>query len=364
MSLRQITTTQLLLVIVCLSVIAYRTWYARRQRGDRSAQAFSVAVWALAVGTSIQFGAGAVDVATGVPNLGRMLSNCAILTACGAAHVYLVHFWCPTEADHRARREWRRLAVLLPVIVLLFLATPADSASSRADPRHTVAVYSSPYVYLYLTYLGYTLVRGLRELRDCIHLVVDATLRLTLRLGVVGFAAGMAYVAFKFVYLIGHDAGITVPGHEVNTATPMYLTSIGLLALCAVIPPTRAAVTSFREWVRRYRSYQRLYPLWLAFYRAAPTIALDPRTTRLRNLLTVRDLDFLLYRRVIEIRDGQLALRRNVPDVLDTSPDPLARPGADLAAEIRSLEQLAAHLPPLPGSPGPANGLRTARVRG
>jgi hypothetical protein len=43
--------------------------------------------------------------------------------------------------------------------------------------------------------------------------------------------------------------------------------------------------------------------------RAAPEIALAPPSSAFADALTVRDLGFRLYRRVIEIRDGGLALR-------------------------------------------------------
>ena len=40
-----------------------------------------------------------------------------------------------------------------------------------------------------------------------------------------------------------------------------------------------------------------------------PEIALDPAESEFLDRLRIRDLDFRLYRRVIEIRDGRLALR-------------------------------------------------------
>jgi hypothetical protein len=40
-----------------------------------------------------------------------------------------------------------------------------------------------------------------------------------------------------------------------------------------------------------------------------PEIALDPAPSGFRDTLRIRDLDFRLYRRIIEIRDGRLALR-------------------------------------------------------
>jgi hypothetical protein len=52
-----------------------------------------------------------------------------------------------------------------------------------------------------------------------------------------------------------------------------------------------------------YRTYRRLYPLWRDLYQASPGIALHPPTRSMTHL------NYRLYRRVIEIRDGLLALR-------------------------------------------------------
>jgi hypothetical protein len=49
--------------------------------------------------------------------------------------------------------------------------------------------------------------------------------------------------------------------------------------------------------------------LWSALYEVTPEIALDPAESEFLDRLRIRDLDFRLYRRVIEIRDGRLALR-------------------------------------------------------
>jgi hypothetical protein len=47
----------------------------------------------------------------------------------------------------------------------------------------------------------------------------------------------------------------------------------------------------------------------LALCRSTPEIALVPPTSTARDTLAFGDVDFRLYRRVIEIRDGRLVLR-------------------------------------------------------
>lgn len=86
--------------------------------------------------------------------------------------------------------------------------------------------------------------------------------------------------------------------------------AVGLAVSGATLPTwgPRAGLPALYRWAGRYRAYRRLAPLWLDLYRAYPQIALLP-PSRVAERLPLRDLDFRLYRRVVEIRDGCLALR-------------------------------------------------------
>jgi hypothetical protein len=70
-----------------------------------------------------------------------------------------------------------------------------------------------------------------------------------------------------------------------------------------------AGVPFIYEWLNRYRSLRQLYPLWRTLCEAAPEIALTPPGSALADIVNFQDLRFRLYRRVVEIRDGELALR-------------------------------------------------------
>jgi len=59
-------------------------------------------------------------------------------------------------------------------------------------------------------------------------------------------------------------------------------------------------------WLRRHRAHRHLYPLWRDLYQVNPEIALLRPLPRLIDALILYDLDFRLYRRVVEIRDGIL----------------------------------------------------------
>ncbi|GAA3991511.1 hypothetical protein GCM10022247_07950 [Allokutzneria multivorans] len=74
--------------------------------------------------------------------------------------------------------------------------------------------------------------------------------------------------------------------------------------------------------VSAYRGYHALGPLWTELTGALPRIALTSRSRLPRNV------EFALYRRIIEIRDGDLALRPYVPPEIGSWVGEAA-PGAD-----------------------------------
>ena len=67
---------------------------------------------------------------------------------------------------------------------------------------------------------------------------------------------------------------------------------------------------SIYHWGMQYRAYRRLYPLWHDLYEVTPGIALDPPDSARTDALILRNLGLRLYRRVMEIHDGVVALQR------------------------------------------------------
>jgi hypothetical protein len=82
-----------------------------------------------------------------------------------------------------------------------------------------------------------------------------------------------------------------------------------LLLLGLVAPSWGPYLSDFRRWTRDISSYRALYPLWSDICQAVPDVVLHPSASPLRDQLILRDVNYRLYRRVIEIRDGWLALR-------------------------------------------------------
>jgi hypothetical protein len=118
---------------------------------------------------------------------------------------------------------------------------------------------------------------------------------------------GVAYTAVKVGALVAHRLGADVRGLEPKIAPPLFLAADTLLIVGVTIRSWGPQIATGLRWLASAVAYWHIHPLWSAVRRANPEIDLTPDSPRRR--VALRDLRFRLYRLVIEIRDGQLALR-------------------------------------------------------
>jgi hypothetical protein len=255
--------------------------------------------------------------AVGLPHVERLVGHLAMLGAVWAGAQILLRLH---GRDTRPHTAWILFAGT--AMCLLFALTPDLYPQSP-----WVMEYSVAYAVALLPEFAIIARVCLVDARQA----PDRALRLGLTLVVIGVCAAACYLTSKTLVAISSRAPIDFSvgrGFPLSKALPVLA---HLLVLVGVALP---AVT---EWLRRYRRYRRLGPLWSALYQAEPAIALQP-PSRLRGLFPTR---LRLYRRVIEIRDGLLALRPYRPD----------SGGADEAAEIvAALQARAAGTPPRPAA--------------
>ncbi|MBB4910850.1 MAB_1171c family putative transporter [Actinophytocola algeriensis] len=228
-----------------------------------------------------------INTLAGTHNLPRLIAHAGMLLAAWAGQELLLHV-------NGLRRTWHTwwMTGMFCLLCTLFALTPD-------------LLPQSPWVFEYV--LTYTIAQ-LPAYADIIRLclrhtrIADTTaLRVALRMVVTGITLAATYLVNKvivgaasrmdFDYAFGRT---TIPGKILPTTA--YL----LVLIGAVLPAMLA-------WLSRHRRYRQLGPLWRALYRADPAIALDPPTVP--DILVLRRIRLRLYRRVIEIRDGLLALR-------------------------------------------------------
>jgi len=136
----------------------------------------------------------------------------------------------------------------------------------------------------------------------------------------LGSVVGLLYVLQKAAVLLADHWRIGGAYVRIAPSVGDVLIALALLPIavgCSFPLLDRLALPAR---MRRAAGYRDLAPLWQALYNATPSIALDPPagavgTALLLPFRHLRELDGQLYRRVIEIRDGGLALRPFAPRV-------------------------------------------------
>jgi hypothetical protein len=299
-------------VLLWLAVI-YEAVSLSRQRSNRARRALLLTFVALALAAT--FFVPSVYLATqdltGVENLADLIARSAVLVASLGAHSLLLHLTQePAVAVRKSRRRAVALVSAIVLLVLLFVLAPVHETGTL---RLTSDFGDSPWVIGYLVvfagYLGIALVDVLRG--GLLYAPKAGTaMSWALRLIAIGCVFGLLYVAEKIAFLTAVLLGGS-PSAAVESSVARMLAVLGGLFVLAgslvpaLYPVWRRAV----HWLMMYGAHRELYPLWFALREINPEIALDPAPSEFRDTLRVRNLDFRLYRRIIEIRDGRLALR-------------------------------------------------------
>lgn len=288
---------------------AHRAWLVSRRRTGPSQRALLVTFLGLAAGITL-FSPGvhaSLTQITGVANIADPLARVAVLVAAWAAQVVMLYLTRETPAALRKSRGL--LWVLVPTqvtMLCLFVISAVDTQTSRFTSDYGADPVVEAYLGVFIAYLCFAATDVMLEARRYAH-VADAPLATGLRLVGAGCGMGLAYAAIKLAALLGLAIGSPLPV-ELESVFARASGIVGgvLVAVGCSWPAVAAALLD--AWPK-WRAHRRLYPLWWALYRATPTIALDPAGSPLMDALRVRDINFRLYRRVIEIRDARLVLK-------------------------------------------------------
>ncbi|MEV7556003.1 MAB_1171c family putative transporter [Amycolatopsis sp. NPDC089917] len=132
----------------------------------------------------------------------------------------------------------------------------------------------------------------------------------------------------------------TVDAGEDTLSAVLAALSVGLAGAGATLSVWGPALATPFRLIGLYRTYRRIEPLWTALREAVPGIALDPGPGMPGGV------EFALYRRVIEIRDGHLALRPyfdpEVPAIAEAAARDARIPEARVPATIEAAALAAA----------------------
>jgi hypothetical protein len=207
--------------------------------------------------------------------------------------------------------SWNLVGVLIGMTGL-FVFAPVHHEAADFWQRYGTAPFMLEYRILYLAYLGLAVINIVRHSWHYAGIADRPSLALGLRFVAIGGLLGGGYVAHEGLRAAARTVGLHSSVLESDTITRVLIASSVALMVAGVTMPAwgpRFGIPALHARLSGYRSYRQLYPLWKALYRANPEIALLRPRSALADALTIRDLDFRLYRRVVEIRDGTLALR-------------------------------------------------------
>ncbi|WP_055563550.1 MAB_1171c family putative transporter [Streptomyces atriruber] len=301
-------------VLICLSAFCYKLRYLPKNRRDPALVALLIAFVCKAASFTLSTPAAsaAVDRVTGVPNLGALGIHLFGGVASSAAILVTIAYWIyPSgEAWHRARS--RLLVALCCATIMIALWAAAGPENGERSPNYLLQNANRPLVTAYLLcYVGAFGAGMVEVIRMCRRYATMAG-RVWLKRGLQATCIG---AGTYLVYCLNRAAaGVAVPlGLEPldwELLTPLTnAVGISFFAVGLTIPSWGPHLSAWRRRMRNFTSYRRLHPLWLALCKANPTIALEPELTTKMSRLFPRDIDYRLYRQVIEIQDGLLALQ-------------------------------------------------------
>jgi hypothetical protein len=256
-----------------------------------------------------------LDAAARLPNAADVLQHVlAIMAATLGRH-------CAEQVGGTAtpRRRWPAAAqTALPATTVAALLVLFALSPARTHPSDTALYTDFPMQYaahpevlaywlIFAVYLGTTFVLVARLAWRYGRRAGRSPLGRGLLLLAAGMVAGLGYLGYGTAVVAARAAG--VQGSFIRTAPGIIQSLFGALIVLVAVG---GALPAIQRWapVRQatlYWSLRRLYPLWAGLCQAVPGIALDP-VPPWADRLDPRDLRMRLYRRVIEIRDGYLAL--------------------------------------------------------
>jgi hypothetical protein len=231
--------------------------------------------------------------------------------------LYSVHGNDPSLVN--GQRRWRLLTVLTCGIgvLALFMARPTaidfvfgpGGRYEAGGPGDQLAQLSRILFALYMCFATLTLTHlGIRWAKK--------SGRGALQVGLGSFAAGSALGCVVAIHSAAHNLAVLVavaPPWPEATVVAWLIPLAGTLQVTGVvIPALWPRLVRLRRWFAHRRALITLYPLWATMCTAAPNIVLDPIQTRWKDRLSISEMDYRLYRRIIEIWDAHRLLRQHI----------------------------------------------------
>jgi hypothetical protein len=247
----------------------------------------------------------------GVPNISVVIASAFGMGFVVAGQRLLLHWVYPVEQARRRARPWQAFYVVALVAqVVLFALASVDVSDYHFIERYGGTPFARECILIGDLCVFLAVVDIGRLCWRYASIAGRRFLRIGLRCTGIGALSAAVYFPVEMAYIVARSFHITVipTGVMSDTFTALGLVGAVFIGCGLTIPAWGPRLAAASAWIGKYRAHRELHPLWLALYRTHPAIALHVRNP-LKDPLWTRDLDYRLVRRVVEIRDGQLALR-------------------------------------------------------
>jgi len=328
--------------IVVWVATLYRAPLIVRGARDPALGAYSLSLlsFALAVSVLLPWTVALGDRLSGIPTLTAGVGNALALVAVWSIHRFLHRLNFP-DARHRlmVRRRARWLVATLILVGALFLAGKLQGQ----DAFMAATLGNAPFVLrlIVLAYFGMTVVDIARLAWRYAAMTDRPALALGLRMITWGTLVGVLVIVHELAQVSARYFGFEYPsGFDRQVVREVLITLAGVPWAIGITMPAwgpQLGIPGLYRWFARYNAYRQLYPLWRSLADALPTIALDPPRSIVADALRVRDLGYLLCRRVIEIRDARLLLRPYLEPRIGVLAHDAAQAASVPAADIPAL---------------------------
>ncbi|MEU5510825.1 MAB_1171c family putative transporter [Streptomyces fungicidicus] len=283
-----------------------------RDRRDRALVALAVSFLAsaLSYAVSITWVWVHIDHFFGVPNIVVPIAQSFVIAVL-ALQSSVIAYW--SKPPDEARRRARHLLVtgglvIVGMAVLFTLLTPATQLPVAFANYYAHDPFYQAYA---LLYFGTYTVAEIYLARACwkyAREVGDPWISRGLRLVTVGAVITLAYSGIRIAAVVGAEAGFSVD-HLNDFAWACGDIGAALTQVGYFIPIVATRTAARVAWHMEHHRYGRLENLWQAMADAEPSIVLEPPVDATAARRARRSVAFELYRRAVEIRDGQIELR-------------------------------------------------------
>src|SRR6266567_1828280 len=246
-----------------------------------------------------------------LPNLVRLIGDLFAVVAAFCVLAMLSHAVTrPDRVRRRVRRQARILITTVLAMILLWVLSRTHTTVELAS-TYTLDPFMAGYELLYLIAMCCGMTNFLWLVRRYLNHDDNRRLRRVLHINLTAAAIGLLWAAWKLFTLVAMHIGLRLGVGGATVSELLAALLVTLIGIGCTLPAGAEWLSAHTDRVRARRAFTDLERLWITLVTAVPEVTLAHTDTHTH-------IEYGLYRRVIEIRDAQLALRAFIPsDVPD-----------------------------------------------